>query len=676
MRFAHSEWLLGAGLAVLVAALLIWGGVRAARAVSRFGHEAQVLGLITSQARGRRALKGVLLVLAVAAGFVALAGPQYGQGSRLIPATNLDVVIVLDFSKSMYARDVRPSRIDRAKTEVARLVSALPGARFGAVAFAGDPLSFPLTSDGGAIAQFLRQQTPNDMPVGGTAIGRALEAGRDLLRRDPLSEKHARVMVLVTDGEDLEGDPVSVAASAGQEGVTIHVVQIGGRTPEPIPDVNDQEEVIGWRTDSEGKPLTTALTPEGEAQLTQIAERGKGMVVRAEKGEVGIREITTRLSQLMTEELSEREERVYADVFHYPALLALVLLLAEVFVAQARRRRRPEWTPPAPRRRRAQRAQKQRAEAPRAAVATLLALGVALGCEGIDRVFERNAPEVDRAITLLEAGAAEDATQLLTSYLTTGECEDGQIGTPERVRSRPAATFDLGLGLFRIAEQFGGRFGMSADGGVTPEDPGAALRSAQIDCALRVVRLIGADPAVPLELRARAHYLAGNLEFLRGAFDEAIKHYDASLKITPGLPGDAGDSIGRDAAWNRALALLMKEQQEPPDAEPPDASPDAQPDANPDAGEPDGGDGGAPDSGDDGGDGGDDAGEDAPSDAGSQPEAGPPDAGQPQQQPESPPPSVNQDDRMLDMLERAPTLQQETARRNALQQRVRGLEDK
>ena len=79
----------------------------------------------------------------------------------------------------------------RAKSEVARLIGELPGARFGAVAFAGEPMSFPLTSDGGAIAQFFRQLTPNDMPVGGTAIARALEAGRALLERDPQSKKHS-----------------------------------------------------------------------------------------------------------------------------------------------------------------------------------------------------------------------------------------------------------------------------------------------------------------------------------------------------------------------------------------------------------------------------------------------------------------------------------------------------
>jgi len=684
VRFAHGEWLWGAAAALLLAALLIYGGVRAVRSLARFGNQAQVTGLLTSRASSRRAFKGVLLVLAVAFGFAALAGPQYGRGTRLIPATNLDVVLVLDFSKSMYARDVAPSRIDRAKSEIARLISQLPGARFGAVAFAGEPLSFPLTSDGGAIAQFIRQQTPNDMPVGGTAIGRALESGRDLLRRDPLSQKHAKVMILVTDGEDLEGDPVAVATAAYQDGITLHVVQIGGRTPEPIPEMSDTEEVIGWRTDAQGKPLTTSLSPEGEKQLAQIAERGHGVVVRAVKGETGIREITSRLSKLMTEELAEKEETVYADVFHYPAALALALLLLEAFVAQAKRRRRePEPPPLRPKRTRRKRGR----DGLRAGAATLLAVGLALGCEQIDRVFERNAPEVDQAIELLDAGASAQAADLLQAYLSTGACKDSQIGTPPRLRERPAASFDLGLALFNIAETFGGRFEVTPDGGAKPADEQAEARSAQVECALRIVRLIAGDPLVPLELRARAYYLAGNLEFLRGNFDEAVKQYNEALKLTPGLAGDAGDPIGRDAAWNRAIALQLKEQQQPPDAgqDASDASDSSdadseQPDSS-DAGQdakPDGGDGDAGADSGEGDAGGEDAGgEDAGGkDAGGK-DAGGKDAGSPNKpDPKAAPPSVSQDDRMLDMLERAPTLQQETGRRNSLQQRVRGSEDK
>ena len=271
MRFADPFWLFGTLLAVAVALLLVVGGWLLLRSIRRFGDEARVLDLVTARASTRRVIQGLLTVIAVACAFVAMSRPQYGRGTRLVPATNLDVVVALDYSKSMYARDVSPSRTLRAKSEVSRLISELRGARFGAVAFAGEPMTFPLTSDGAAIAQFFRQLTPNDMPVGGTSLARAIAAGHELFLRDPSTQKHAKVLVLVTDGEDLEGDPAAMAQAAHQDGITVDVVQIGGRSPEPIPEIDDTGKLRGWRKDSQGNPLTTSLSSEGEAQLAETA---------------------------------------------------------------------------------------------------------------------------------------------------------------------------------------------------------------------------------------------------------------------------------------------------------------------------------------------------------------------------------------------------------------------
>ncbi len=347
MNFAAPWLLLGTALSLVVGALLVLGGLANTRAVARFGEPERVRALFTSDAAKRRAWKGVLLVLAVAVAFVAAARPQYGKGTRLIPATNVDAVIVLDYSKSMYARDVQPSRIFRAKIEVARLVRELEGARFAAVAFAGEPMGFPLTADGAAIAQFLRQLDPNDMPVGGTAIARALEQARDLLKRDPKSAEHKRIIILVTDGEDLEGDPVTTARSIGAEGTVIHVVQIGGRTPEPIPEVAQDGKVVGIRRDRSGRPLTTELSVEGEKQLAEIAAGGNGTLVRAEKGTTGIDQIARELRKQMKSDLGERVETVYADIYVYPLGLAILLLVVEALIGEAPARVFVRRVPPA-----------------------------------------------------------------------------------------------------------------------------------------------------------------------------------------------------------------------------------------------------------------------------------------------------------------------------------------
>ncbi len=348
MRWGHdfgSLW--GVLVAVFCALTLLgyagaiaWASVRQTRAARTFGEPGLLAALITYDSTGRRAVKAVLLVVAMLLAFVALARPKFGSGTKIIPATNLDVVIVLDYSKSMYARDIAPSRIARAKAEVARLIQDLPGARFGAVAFAGEPMSFPLTSDGAAIAQFFRQLDPNDMPVGGTATARALERAREVFSRDPKSKDHVRVIVLVTDGEDLEGDPASVAENCQREGTRIDVVQIGGRAPEVVPEVGPDGRVTGTRRDDDGKPLTTELSAEGEAQLARVAQVTGGTIVRAEHGDTGIDQVARALQKMMREELSEKVETVYAEEYAWPLGIAVILLIAEALLGEAPRRRR------------------------------------------------------------------------------------------------------------------------------------------------------------------------------------------------------------------------------------------------------------------------------------------------------------------------------------------------
>ncbi|AKT43536.1 hypothetical protein [Chondromyces crocatus] len=328
------------------------------------------------------------------------------------------------------------------------------------------------------------------------------------------------------------------------------------------------------------------------------------------------------------------------------------------------------------------------------------AFSATVGCSGWDpsSPFERNAPAVDQAIQDLDAGRLESAEDALTRYLGTGQCSDAGIGLPDAVRQKPNGSFDLGLTLFYMAERYGRRFGDEEQTGGAQEgedDPQAAQRNVEIDCALIIVQAIAADPTVPADLRARARYLVGNLEFLRRRYKEAVASYDQALAIIPGLFEEAGgDGIGRDAAWNRAIALRRIEDQERDAA--PDSPPDAPPDPPPDGGE-DGGDDGGDDAGNDGGDdGGDDAGndgggEDAGDDGGQQdqqPDAGDtadggpqddkPDAGgqpPPQQPPPQQPQEARQDERVLDQFEEAPTYQEEEAKNRGLR-RGRVMEDK
>lgn len=322
---------------------------------------------------------------------------------------------------------------------------------------------------------------------------------------------------------------------------------------------------------------------------------------------------------------------------------------------------------------------------------------LASGCSGWDprNPFERNSPSVDQALADLDAGRFQSAEQALETYLGTGACSDGGIGLPDTVRQKYNGSFDLGLVLFAVAEKYGQRFGEEelSDGGSPAEEALMANRSLEVDCALIIVRAIAEDTKVPLDLRARAHYLAGNLEFLRKKYEEAVKHYNDALGLIPGFPEDSGaDGIGRDAAWNRAIALRRIEDQkdagqDAPEDSPPDAPEDAPPDGNDDASDGSNGDDGGPDGGNDGGDdgGGNDGGQDAGQDAGNDggqdggQDAGGQDSGSPDQpppEPAKPEMQKGQEDRILDQFEEAPTYQEQEAKARAANRTRRIMEDK
>lgn len=720
MRFASEMWLFGALSALLFAAIAIYAGVRAVRDEARFGDRELVRRLLSAPTGTRRAISAVLVTLGVALAFVAAARPQYGKGTRVLPATNLDVVLVLDYSKSMYARDVAPSRTARAKVEVSRLIRALGGARFGAVAFAGDSLAFPLTSDGSAIAQFFRGLTPNDMPLGGTAIARALDSAHQILMRDPRSARHEKVIVLVTDGEDLEGDPVAAAQAAHADGITVEVVQVGGRSPEPIPDVDETGAVRGMRRDQAGRILTTELTAEGEQQLQATASAGGGRVTRAEAGSVGIDQVAEALRRKMSEELSERVETVFADVYQYPLGLAALLLLVEAFVGRAARRTRPPEAPKGTQRRRLPR---------RLRATAVLILPLTLGCEPFDALFMRNSPVVDDAIDALAEGQRDEALELLTRYLETGKCDAGVIGAGDRVRKYGDAGFDLALGLGALNSGAGGApasaapLGSAAPGGLpailppagsaaaAPVAPSTDPHAAEVECALRVLAPIAEETTHPADLRARVLYLLGNLELGRKEYASAIEHYDRALLLAPGQKTGTGDAIGQDIAHNRALALRLEEEKKRQEEEQKKQNEQNQSQDQKDSGDQD-----QKDQGDQGQkdqdqqDPGDqdqkDQGQDGQDEPQDQKDPGQKDQGDPKKdQPDGNQPkdqqassgqepgqgqpgdetaaagnrdaSASQDDRILDLLEQAPTLQEEEAKQRARTVRVRPtMEDK
>ena len=327
-----------------------WAAWRRRRATASFGHEATVQSLVVGHAQWWRLGRAILVTAGIALLIVALAGPQYGSRTRVLRKRGIDVVIALDFSKSMLAQDVHPSRIKRAKAELERLLNDLDGDRVGLVAFAGDAMAFPMTVDYSAIRLFLRDLGPMDMPVGGTAIGKALIASKRLIEssnegRSKPNEpaRRAKVVILFTDGEDHEGDPIAAAEELKAAGIQVYAVGIGSSNGEPIPSYTADGTLTGHMKDSDGRLVMTALSIDNEETLREIASITGGQYLRAREGTVGIDQIRVALGKLQASEQKARRVTVHENRFALvllPAFLLIVLegLLPEAWVVRRRRR--------------------------------------------------------------------------------------------------------------------------------------------------------------------------------------------------------------------------------------------------------------------------------------------------------------------------------------------------
>jgi len=337
MRLAAAEnlWFL------LVVPLLVAGyalaAARAQHQLERIGHLPLVKRLVSGHSTTRRVLRATFMVLALTFIVLALARPQYGGRSRLVRKRGIDLVVALDFSKSMLARDIHPSRIDRAKIEVARLISSLGGDRIGLVAFAGEAIRYPLTTDYSAAKLFWRDLGPAEMPVGGTAIGRALAAATELLVQGRAGPSRPQWIVLLTDGEDTESEPLLAAREAGRLGIRIFAVGIGSPQGERVPKLDAEGRVQGWQERPEGGYLSSQLD---EDSLRALADASGGRYLRAAAGRFGIDEV---LATIAAERKGESEQRLvtsYEEAYAHLLVPAFLLLVAEACIGDRARKAR------------------------------------------------------------------------------------------------------------------------------------------------------------------------------------------------------------------------------------------------------------------------------------------------------------------------------------------------
>jgi Ca-activated chloride channel family protein len=313
---------------------VIWAARRHKAALARLGNPALVKRLSSSvNWRGRRWRTVVWFVVLVML-LVALARPQWGHEVQEVEQQGIEVMVALDVSNSMLAQDVKPDRLSRAKLEIADLMERLGGDEIGLVLFSGASfIQFPLTSDYATARTFLDNARPEVISKQGTNIGDAI---RTALSGFDANRSSQKVIVLITDGENLAGDALAMAQTAADQGVMIYTIGFGSPDGEPIPQYDGQGEVVGYKKDQNGEVVLSSLD---EANLQQIADIGNGQYFRAAVDGSELSALIAELDALQEGEIASRVETFGIDRFQAFLWIALVGLIVMEFIPDRVRRK-------------------------------------------------------------------------------------------------------------------------------------------------------------------------------------------------------------------------------------------------------------------------------------------------------------------------------------------------
>ena len=310
---------------------VVYGILRALRRrrIRRFGDEALVRSLMPSWSGAKGWIRIILWDLAFLCFVIGIARPQMGAKLKEHEAKGAEIMICLDVSNSMLSQDYSPSRLDRAKLAISRVVDKLQGDRIGLIIFAGTSfVQLPITTDYVSAKMFLGNIDTGSVPVQGTAIGDAiLTAAKSFSAQ---SEK-SRAIIVITDGENHEDDAVDAARQAAELGIKIYTVGVGSLRGQPIP-VNGE-----LLKDKDGNIVVSRLE---EATLKQIADEGHGAYVHAGNEEFGLNPIIDDIKKMEAEKYNSIVFEEYDELFMYFFAAALALLVLEMLIGERRHKRR------------------------------------------------------------------------------------------------------------------------------------------------------------------------------------------------------------------------------------------------------------------------------------------------------------------------------------------------
>jgi len=327
--FAQYKYLI---LLLLIPVFLLgYAFVRARRRarIRAFGDEQLVEALMPSWSSSKGWVRMILFCLAFLFFVIGLARPQIGAKLKERTTRGAEVMIALDVSNSMLAEDYSPNRLERAKLAISRIVDRLQDDRIGLVLFAGTSfVQLPITTDYISAKMFMNTISTASIPIQGTAIGDALST---CIRSFSAQSEKSRVIILITDGENHEDDPVEVAAQAAEMGITVYTIGVGSAEGQPIPTAS------GLLRDSNGEIVVTRLDEE---ILRKVAEAGGGAYIHAGNDEFGLNPIIDNIRKLEDEEFSSVVFEEYDEQYMYFFAVALLLFIVEMLPGSRKARRR------------------------------------------------------------------------------------------------------------------------------------------------------------------------------------------------------------------------------------------------------------------------------------------------------------------------------------------------
>ncbi|MCQ2187490.1 MAG: VWA domain-containing protein [Bacteroidales bacterium] len=303
---------------------------RARRArMRRFGDEKLVKELMPSWSGAKGWVRVILFSLAFFFFVIGLCRPQVGAKLSERETKGAEIMICLDVSNSMLAQDYSPDRLDRAKLAISRIVDKLDGDRIGLIVFAGSSfVQLPITTDYVSAKMFLNSIGTSSVPVQGTAIGEAIHTAA---RSFSAQSEKSRAIIVITDGENHEDDPVAAAEEVAEMGVKVYTIGVGTLQGQPIP--KDGELM----KDKEGNIVVTRLD---EDTLRKVADAGNGAYVHAGNEEFGLNPIVDDIRRMEDERYNSVVFEEYDEQFMYFLGAALLLLVLEMLIGERRSKRR------------------------------------------------------------------------------------------------------------------------------------------------------------------------------------------------------------------------------------------------------------------------------------------------------------------------------------------------